>query len=300
MSKTVLIDGNNIMARALHSEGTMIIDPNNKYNVLDYDWNEFRFKIFQYIWFSIKQSKTCSELVFAIDGKRHETWRNHIWKHYKTNRDVKRPSDKNIDWGQVMSQYQGFLQELANNFPFKVIQYKLAEGDDIIATIVMNSPQKHYIVSVDKDYLQLYEPNRVEIYSPMKQNTVAHPNPQHFIVEQCLLGQAKDNIYNIKTPLNHPEGKRKIGFGPKALEKVMVIGYKKWLKDNELEERFEFNRKLMDFKMIPKELQTIILKKYKQDNKPDPNRMYKFIEAQNWTFFLENWNNVEYTMMELY
>jgi len=298
--KTVLIDGNNIMVRSLHSDGTMILDPNNKYNVLDYDWNEFRFKIFQYIWFSIKQAKTCSELVFAIDGKRHETWRNHIWKNYKTNRDKKRPSDKNIDWDQVMSQYLKFSQELANNFPFKIIQYKLAEGDDIIATIVMNSPQKHYIVSVDKDYLQLYEPNRVEIYSPLKQSTIAHPNPQHFVIEQCLLGQAKDNIYNIKTPLDHPEGKRKIGFGPKALEKVMVVGYKKWLKDNGLEERFEFNRKLMDFKKIPKELQTIIMKKYQQDNKPDPNRMYKFIEKQNWTFFLDNWNNVEYTMMELY
>ena len=300
MSKTVLIDGNNIMARALHSEGTLVIDPNNKYNVLGYDWNEFRFKIFQYIYFSIKQAKNCSELVFAIDGKRHETWRNFKWKRYKTNRDKPKPSDKNIDWEQVMSQYNGLLTELANHFPFKVIKHKLAEGDDVIAIIVMNTPQQHYVVSVDKDYIQLYEPNRVEIYSPMKQHTISHPNPEHFVIEQCLLGQAKDNIYNIKTPLNHPEDKRKKGFGPKALEKVMVIGYKKWLKDEGLEERFEFNRDLMDFKRIPQELQNIIMKKYNQDNKPDPDKMYKFMKENNWTMFLDDWNNVEYTLMELY
>jgi len=300
MSKTVLIDGNNIMTRALYSEGTLIIDPSNKYNVLDYDWNEFRFKIFQYIYFSIKQAKNCSELVFVIDGKRHETWRNFKWKRYKTNRDKKKPSDKNIDWDEVMKQYNNFSLELSENFPFKIIKYKLAEGDDIIATIVMNTPQNHYIVSVDKDYIQLYEPNRVEIYSPLKQHTIKHPNPEHFIIEQCLLGQAKDNIYNILTPLDYPEDKRKKGFGPKALEKVMIIGYKKWLKDNNLEERFEFNRNLMDFKRIPKELQKIIMKKYVKENKPDPNLMYKFIKKQNWTFFLENWNEVEYMLMELY
>jgi len=298
--KTVLIDGNNIMQRSLHSDGTMIIDPNNKYNVLDYDWNMFRFNIFNYIYWSIKQAKNCSELVFAIDGKRHETWRNYVWKKYKANRDKPKPSDKNIDWKLVTEKYLNFAQELSENFPFKIIQYKLAEGDDIISTIVMNSPQKHYIVSVDKDYIQLYEPNRVEIYSPLKQSTIKHPNPEHFLIEQCLLGQSKDNIYNIKTPLDHPEDKRKIGFGPKALEKVMTIGYKKWLKDNNLEEKFDFNRSLIDFKKIPKELQNIIMKKYNKSNKPDPNKMYKFIKKQNWTMFLDNWTNIEYTLMELY
>jgi len=294
MSKTVLIDGNNAMMRALHTDGTLIWDQDKK-NVLDYDWEYFEFRIFQTIYYSIFEANA-SELVFAIDGDKSKIWRKLYWSRYKESRK----KDNKINWSDVFDHYMSFMSELKDNFPFKILRNPNAEGDDIIGTIVQNSPQKHHIVSVDKDFMQLYEKDRVTIYSPLKQAEMKHPSPEHFIIEQCLLGQSKDDIFNIKTPLDHPQGKRKPGFGPKALEKVVSYGWKTWLKDNNLEERFEFNRNLMDFKRIPKSLQKSIMNMYKIKDFPHPDKMYKYIEKKNWNHFLDNWNNVEQKLLALY
>lgn len=294
MFKTVLIDGNNIMMRALFSEGTLIWDQEKK-NVLDYDWDTFKFKIFQSIYFSIIDAKTATELVFAVDGDRKTLWRMLYWPRYKESRKKK----EGMDWNLIFSNYFSYMEELKQHFPFKILRHKNAEGDDIIGTIVLNTPQKHYIVSVDKDFMQLYEKGRVTIYNPLKQTELKHPNPSHFITEQCLLGQSKDDIFNIKTPLDYPKGKRKPGFGPKALEKVVIYGVHKWLKDNNLEERFEFNRNLMDFRRIPKTVQKGIMKMYKVKDFPHPDKMYEYINKMGWNFFLDDWNNVEQKLLAL-
>jgi len=299
MPKTVLLDGNNVMMRSLHTDGTLIYNPNDKNDIVDYDWNWFKFSIFKTIYYSILQAKEASECVFAIDGDRNNTWRKKYWTRYKDNRNDIRDKN-NINWSLVFENYFSFLQEVKENFPIKVIRSKFAEGDDVIGTIVQNVPHEHFIVSVDKDYLQLYEKNRVTIYSPLKQAAISHPNPEYFIIEQCFVGQAKDNIFNIKTPLDHPEGKRKPGFGEKSFEKVMISGWKEWLKENKLEKRFEFNRNLIDFKRIPKVVQNNIMELYKVKNYPDPNNMYQFMKKHNWNHFLDEWTKVEYTFMELY
>ena len=296
MSKVVSIDGNNIMMRALFTEGTRILDPNDKKKVLDYDWNWFKFSIFKSIYYSIIQAKEASEVVFAIDGDKFKTWRKIYWKSYKDNRK----KDESIDWNEVFNQYFSFMDEIKNHFPVKVIRHANAEGDDVIAVVVMNVNTKHYIVSADKDFLQLYEKNRVEIYSPLKQSLQKHPNPEHFLIEQSLMGQAKDNIFNIKTPLDHPDGKRKPGFGPKALEKVMIYGWKKWLKENDLEKRYEFNKNLMDFKRIPEKLQENIMSMYKVKNYPEPDKMYEFMKKYGWNHFLDDWTTVERKFLEIY
>lgn len=296
MPKTVLLDGNNVMMRCLHTDGTLIYDTYDNKKVVDYDWNWFRFSIFKSIYFSLVQAKDAQECVFAIDGDSKSTWRKLYWSRYKENRK----KDETVDWELVFDKYFSFMQEIKENFPIKVLRHKNAEGDDIIATIVMNTPQEHFIVSVDKDFQQLYENGRVSIYSPIKQSTIEHPNPEMFIVEQCMIGQAKDNIFNIITPIDHPDGKRKPGFGEKSFEKVFISGWREWLKEKGLEERFEFNRNLIDFKRIPKTLQTAIMEMYKVKNYAEPDKMYEFIKKNNWTFFMEDWTRVEYVLLNLY
>ncbi len=296
MSKTVLLDGNNIMMRSLFTDGSIIYDPNDSKKVIDYDWNWFKFSMFKTIYYSIVQAKDVSELVFAVDGDKNTIWRKLYWPRYKENRK----KDEAVDWNQVFTQYWSFVDDLKKNFPIKVVKHKNAEGDDIIATIVLNTPQKHYIVSVDKDFQQLYEEGRVTIYSPIKQSTIKHPNPEMFIIEQSMIGQAKDNIFNIKTPLDHPLDKRKPGFGEKSFEKVWVSGWREWLKKNNLEERFEFNRNLIDFRRIPKSLQKDIMKLYEVKNFSHPDNMYNYIKKQEWNHFLDEWTKVEYMFLELY
>jgi hypothetical protein len=57
-------------------------------------------------------------------------------------------------------------------------------------------------------------------------------------------------------------------------EKIIAGGYKKWLKDNKLEERFEINRNLIDFTRIPVSLREKILKSYSSYVTPQPEILY--------------------------
>jgi hypothetical protein len=173
------------------------------------------------------------------------------------------------------------------------------EADDIIGVLTLNTEEKIHIISMDKDFLQL-SCDRVSIYDPLKKTNVSHPNPDIFLIEQCLIGQKKDDIYNIITPLDHPHGKRKPGFGPAALEKVMVYGWYGWLQDNNLVDRFKFNLRLMDFRMIPEDVKATVLKEYNDYVLPPPDMIYNFFKDHEWPTYIEKLTAVENNLYRLY
>jgi hypothetical protein len=123
------------------------------------------------------------------------------------------------------------------------------------------------------------------------------------------MGQAKDDIFNVKTPLDwgiteatQKDGKpkRKPGLGPKTLEKIMKDGYEKWLKDNDLESRFELNRNLIDFHRIPDVIRKTIISSYVSYQFPDPSNIYNFFRENNFREFLEKYEQVESKLLTLY
>jgi hypothetical protein len=141
-----------------------------------------------------------------------------------------------------------------------------------------------------------------------------------FLRELSLMGQRKDNIPNVKTPLDWPSELRKPGLGKKTCEKIFIQGidnylndilkYKKKYKDNEgntqvytgrsdLKERYEFNRNLIDFKRIPNTIRERVLWKYKNYKFPEP-WMYPFFDKKGWPEFLENYTWVEDKLLRLF
>lgn len=254
--------------------------------------------IFSNIYQSMNHVNNCNEIVLAVDSK--TSWRKDVWSRYKESRANKRTKGRELDWSLFFEKYTELQEEYKKNFPFKVILADKAEGDDIIGILVLNNEGRSQVISSDKDFIQLYDPNMVTIYSPMTKMNLMHPNPEMFLVEQSLMGQSKDDIFNIKTPLDYPVGKRKPGFGPKAVDKAIAYGWKQWLKDNKLEERYEFNRDLMDFRRIPEHIKSGILEEYESYETPHPENIYKFFKEHKWPEYLENLTNVENRLYELY
>ena len=197
--------------------------------------------------------------------------------------------------------YDEFMEELKTHTPFKVIKIANVEADDTIGHLALNNPQDFYIISTDKDFLQLSS-KRVKIFNPLKKVLVEHPNPELFLVQECMTGQAKDNIYNIKTPLDHPDDKRKPGFGEKAFEKALAGagGWEAFVDEGGYRERFEFNRNLMDFARIPDEIKRRIDRDYNGYVKANPDNIYTFIEKHGWPDYLGNFTNVENKLLTLY
>lgn len=296
--KTICFDINNLAMRNLFGPDVLKYDPNDKKKVIDMDTELFKFRVFDAIYKSLYKVPGVNEVVLAMDDRR--SWRRLYWTKYKSHRSDAR--DKlDFDWDKYYDMYESFMLEIRDAFPFKVIKCTDTEADDVIGVLCLEKPQEFHIISTDKDFLQLHS-KRVKIYNPLKKVEVQHPNPELFLVEQCLLGQKKDNIYNIKTPLDFPDESRKPGFGDKAFEKVMshAGGWKKWLEDNNLVERYEFNRNLMDFNRIPTEIRKRVHRDYDEYVKPDPDNILKFFKDHPWPDFTDNFTNVENKIMSLY
>lgn len=295
---TTCFDVNNLAVRNLFGADVIQYADGDKTKVVSVNYDLMKFRIFDSIYRSLFRVNGVKEVVLAMDDKR--SWRKLYWTKYKAQRKDKRER-LDLDWDEFYGHYDSFMQDIQEHFPYKVMKVKDAEADDVIGAVVLSYPQDFYIISTDKDFLQLSS-KRVKIYNPLKKVLVDHPNPELFLVQECMCGQPKDNIYNVKTPLDFPDGQRKPPFGEKTFEKVLASagGYKKFLEENSLTERFEFNRNLMDFNRIPAEIKRRIVRDYEGYQKPDLDKIYEFFKKYPYPDYTENFTNVENKIMELY
>ena len=108
------------------------------------------------------------EMVLAVDASNN--WRRKAFPQYKASRKKDR-GKSTFDWNEAFRILNMVREEIAENFPYKVIHIDGCEADDIIGTIVtMNpdrngdyNPEKIMIVSSDRDFLQLqkyYDANK--------------------------------------------------------------------------------------------------------------------------------------------
>lgn len=294
--RTVCFDVNNLAIRNLFGPDVLVMNPNDKTNVIETNYDIMKYRMFDAIYKSLFRIGDVREVVLAMDSRR--SWRKLYWTKYKAHRKSAREKI-DLNWDDFFAMYDEFMLDIQNNMPFKVMKIDDVEADDIIGVLALEKPQDFYIISTDKDFLQLCSP-RVKIYNPLKKVHVEHPNPELFIVEQSLCGQAKDNIFNVKTPLDWPDGKRKPGFGTRAYEKVIATGLDKWLDENNLRDRYNFNRNLMDFAKIPPEIKRRIHRDYDNYTKPSPDNIYEFIKKYGWPEYLDNFTYVENRLLELY
>lgn len=296
MNKVLLMDGNNTALRCVYAADVITYNKDKTVKSIDYDY--WKYIMFNSLYMSLFAVKGTGSIVFAVDARK--SWRYEVWPRYKEDRKKKKKKDKSqFPWNEFFVEYNALMKDIREHFPIKVIQLDRCEGDDIIGVIANEISNPCEVVSTDKDFLQLHS-SRVKIFNPIKRQHVTHPNTDMFLLEQCLCGQSKDSIFNIKTPLDHPEGKRKPGFGPKAFEKVMEYGPKQWLVDNDLIERYRFNKVLMDFRLIPQDIKDVIMQEYNEYEYPEPDMMWKYIKEKGYPEVIDNFTNIENKFMELY
>lgn len=262
----------------------------------------WRYMTFDAIYKALFRVPNVQEIVLAVDDRL--SWRKLYFKRYKESR--KKMRDKTtVDWDKFYSHLNDFIQDIKENIPFKVIQVKNAEADDIIGVLALHGDDLYHIISNDEDFLQLTNKQNVSLYNPKESKEVSVANTEDFIVRKSLMGQAKDDIFNIVTPLDwgmteETEGKRKPGFGPVKCDKVMKEGYEHWLKRKGLEERFNINRNLIDFQKIPQTMQNRIWKAYNGYEYPNPENIYPFCKKMGFREYLEEFHKFEVMLMRLY
>ena len=155
-----------------------------------------------------------TQVYVVFDGAGSANNRKNINPLYKSGRDLQRITnwdafdDKQDEDDSKVDQMVRVIQYL-KTLPVKTISIDKVEADDIISylsKVVVNKPEdKVFIVSSDKDFIQLVNDN-VIVYRPMEkeyytEQTVIDKykmSPKNFILHKTLLGDNSDNIKGIK------------------------------------------------------------------------------------------------------
>jgi len=204
------------------------------------------------------------KVVIACDNRKY--WRRSVFENYKSSRKKMR-EDSPHDWNAIFECLNKIRDELKEFSPYTVIDVEGAEADDIIGILTKEfSPkEKVMILSSDKDFVQLHINKNVSQYSPILKKKIQSDDPERFLKEMIIRGDAGDGIPNILSDDNvFVDGRRQTPVSKKKLEN--------WLTQDILNSKTENsatisnycrNQLLIDLSKIPENIKLNILDAYK-------------------------------------
>lgn len=239
---------------------------------LEIDENLIRHMIFNSLrMYRTKHKAKYGELVICTDGKKN--WRKEVYPPYKHKRKSARKESK-IDWNELFRCTNMVLEELKENFPYKVIENEHCEADDIIAVLCDDTQEfgRHQpvlIVSSDKDFVQLQKYSNVDQYSPMKKGFLKEEHPRKHMIELVLKGDQADGVPNVLSPDNcFVDGIRQTPLRQKAID---ALTKDVWALGPEVYRNYQRNYKLINLTMTPDQYKEEIINSYEQQD-PWSNR----------------------------
>ena len=155
-------------------------------------------------------SNDYGHLVIACDNRHY--WRKKEFPYYKAGRRGASLASA-LDWGEIFNALNIVRYELAEVFPYPVIDVDGAEADDVIGTLAEYSqtlgepgplfedevtPDPFLIVSGDHDFKQLQKFPNVRQYAPAQKKWVKITEPAHqVLMEHIITGDKGDGIPNM-------------------------------------------------------------------------------------------------------
>lgn len=189
-------------------------------------------------------------VIFCLEGRAN--WRKTYYPEYKANRAVARNESK-VDFDAFFPEHDKFVESLKNlltNCMFLRVEH--AEADDLIAVITKKYRNWNIVnISTDRDFYQLLKYPNYRQFDAIKSQWIEVLNPENYLLEKIILGDAGDNIPKLKQRV-----------GPKTAAKIINSeeGLEEWLKLENLEKEFERNMTLISFDFIPEEIENSIKK----------------------------------------
>lgn len=146
-----------------------------------------------------KKFKSYGDVVIVADNGGN--WRKDVYPEYKGKRNKNRDESK-IDWDVAFQNINAVLDDIRENFPYKVIKQYGCEADDTIAEITkwtqeFGNYEEVMIVSSDHDFIQLQKYGNVKQFSPNTKKFVKDDNPRLYQMEHILKGCPGDGVPNV-------------------------------------------------------------------------------------------------------
>jgi hypothetical protein len=264
---------------------------------LDIDENLVRHMILNSLrMYRSKHKNKFGELVICTDGKKN--WRYDVFPNYKFKRKDARKESK-MDWNELFRITNMVLEEIKENYPYKVVEHERCEADDIIAAICENTQEfgKHepvLIVSSDKDFAQLQKYDNVSQYSPMKKSFIKEDHPRKQLMELIMKGDQADGIPNVLSGDNvFVEGIRQTPLRKKAMDEMIDKLYDTYKdpygKDQEWMRNYNRNKMLIDLSETPLPIKQEIIYTYENQKPPtDKKLVFNHLIDKRCRMLLEN------------
>jgi 5'-3' exonuclease len=220
-----------------------------------------------------KFSQKYGDLVICCDGK--DYWRKQLFPFYKASRSKNRDKS-DLNWKLIFDTLSSLRDDLAENFPYKVMHVNTAEADDIIGVLASylqdneltqvgleEEPQKILILSSDQDNFQLHRYRNVSQWSPMQKKFVKPDGAHEALIEKICTGDSGDGIPNIMSDddVFVDENKRQKPFKKARLEEFYRFGIDACKTDIE-RRNFQRNQALVSYEHIPRDLKEKIITTY--------------------------------------
>ena len=228
----------------------------------------------------VKHKEKYGEVVICCDGGKN--WRKEYFPAYKHKRKSAR-KDSSMDWNELFRITDTVLQEIKENFPWKVVEVDECEADDIIGEMVRYTQEfgqyeNIMIISGDKDFAQLQKFDNVAQYSPVQKKFIKEDNPRLQIWNLVLKGDTSDGVPNVlsadncfveeirQTPLRQNKIDQLIE-DPKSLGEEV---YRNYLR----------NKNLIDLDYTPADIKKTIVERYDSYVVPKQNVLNYLMEKR--------------------
>lgn len=291
--KILVLDGHNIIFRnLLPAWNTDKADP-------DMNFGYWKYLIIKHIFERIIEEKP-DRVVFALDEK--NTWRKEFSKEYKAQRAGNR-AKSDVDFAAFFPKMQEFFTDFQNTFQnILFLKVDRCEGDDLIAVITeLETKRKNYVTSVstDQDLNQLFKYKTYNQWNPQTKKYFSVSDPKLLLQIKIITGDKSDNISGIKSGIG-PGKALKLLNGEFVENKIKFDGLHSFIKYNNLEEKYEHNKLIIDFEYIPNDIRESIITAYEAFSPVYLNRSIpQFFIKHKQRFFLENFSNYSSILSKL-
>jgi len=229
------------------------------------------------------------ELVIACDNTNY--WRKQAFPYYKANRKKNQEASE-MDWKSIFECMNKIRSELKEYFPYRVIDVESAEADDIIGTLVNEfgavvGGAPILILSGDKDFIQLHTYSNVSQYDPTRKKWIKHDDPNKFLKEHIMKGDAGDGVPNILSNDNcFVVGDRQKPLTTKKMDHLMVLDVSQY--DSVVARNYQRNAQLIDLSFTPKEIRSKVMEQYNAQAGRDRSKLMNYFIANRLKNLMEN------------
>jgi len=239
---------------------------------------------------NVKFRKKYGKMVVCVDGG--NSWRKQIFPYYKAARKKAR-SKIDIDWTLFYASMETVKNELDEYFPYNVIHFQEMEADDIIGTLSLRLDEEpNIVISSDKDFIQLQAMTKnTDQYDNINKRFLKVDDPKRYLYDHVMSGDRGDGVPNVLSDDDTfvVEGKRQKSLGPKKLEQWFGTPLKELFPDQESIQRYNRNKRLIDLRQIPKQLQIQILEKHEEGkSKTPPDSLFNYFSKFGLVQLLES------------